>query len=53
MGDGTWAALNNRTLAVARGANLQDVSPIEVGDEGLNEFNAKLRESSLSGSITL
>ena len=49
MGDGTWAALNNRTLGVARGANLPDVSPTEVGAEGLNEFNAKLRNSGLAG----
>ncbi|HEY2516909.1 MAG TPA: RHS repeat-associated core domain-containing protein, partial [Polyangiaceae bacterium] len=51
MGDGSWAALNNRTLAVARGANLSDVSVTEVGDEAMNEFNAKLSESGLSGPV--
>lgn len=51
MGDGSWAALNNRTLAVARGANLPNVSVTEVGAEALNEYNQKLRASGLSGPV--
>jgi hypothetical protein len=51
MGDGSWAALNNRTLAVAQGANLPNVSVTEVGAEAMNEFNAKVSESGLSGPI--
>ena len=49
MGDGRWAALNNRTLAVARGANLPGVHVKEVGEEAFNEFSRKLRDSDLSG----
>ena len=51
MGDGSWAALNNRTLAMARMANLQDVSPVDAGASGMNEFVKKLRESGLSGPV--
>jgi hypothetical protein len=51
MGDGRWAALNNRTLAVARGANLPFVEPVDAGDSGMNQFNRQLRESGLSGPV--
>jgi len=51
MGDGTWATLNNRTLAVARGANLPNVDPVEAGPKGLNKLNQLLRNSGLAGPI--
>lgn len=51
MGDGTWAALNNRTLAVARLANLPNVNPIDAGASGLNKLRQLLRNSDLVGPI--
>ena len=51
MGDGTWAALNNRTLAVARGANLPNVNPVEAGASGLNKMNQLLRNGGLAGPV--
>lgn len=51
MGDGRWATLNNRTLAVAREANLLNVDPVDAGDAGMNEFNRLLRDDDLPGPI--
>jgi hypothetical protein len=51
MGDGRWATLNNRTLAVAQRANLPDVDLVEVGDSGLNKFNRLLRDAGLSSPV--
>ncbi|WP_437874716.1 Hint domain-containing protein [Sorangium sp. So ce513] len=51
MGDGTWVALNSRTLAVARGANLSNVNPVEAGASGLNKLRQPLRNSSLVGLV--
>lgn len=50
-GDGTWVTLNNRTLAVARGANLPNVNPVEVGKSGINKLTQLLRNSDLVGPI--
>jgi hypothetical protein len=51
MGDGSWVTLNNRTLAVARGANLLNVNPVEAGGSGLNKLNQLLRSSDLVGPV--
>jgi len=48
LGDGRWATLNNRTLAVARGANLPAVHPIDAGPSGQSKYSSLLRESGLS-----
>jgi RHS repeat-associated protein len=46
-----WATLNNRTLAVARMANLPHVHPVDAGAKGFNKFNQLLRNSGLSGPV--
>ena len=51
LGDGRWATLNNRTLAVARGAYLRDVSPIDAGKSGHNKMQKLLRDAELSGPV--
>ena len=51
MADGRWATLNNRTLAVARMANLPSVSVVDAGEAGLNKFNQLLRDGGLSGPV--
>jgi RHS repeat-associated protein len=51
MADGTWAALNNRTLMVARMAGLSDVPVIDLGDAGFNKYSRNLRNADLSGPV--
>ncbi|WP_437951296.1 polymorphic toxin-type HINT domain-containing protein [Sorangium sp. So ce296] len=51
MADGRWATLNNRTLAVARMANLPNVNPVDAGDKGFNIFQRLLRDGGLSGPV--
>lgn len=51
MADGRWAALNNRTLMVARMANLQQVHPVDLGDAGFNKFVRNLTASGLPGPV--
>jgi hypothetical protein len=46
-----WVTLNNRTLYVARAANLRNVHPIDVGPGGLNRLNRLLREAGLPGPV--
>lgn len=51
MGDGTWATLNNRTLAVARMANLPSVNPVDAGAAGTNKLVQLLRNAGLSAPV--
>jgi hypothetical protein len=46
-----WVTLNNRTLAVARLANLPDVAINNVGPSGLNKLNQLLRNSDLISPV--
>jgi hypothetical protein len=47
-GDERWVTLNNRTLAVARQANLRHVHPTDVGPSGINTYQRLLSESGLT-----
>lgn len=49
--NGVWVTLNNRTLAVARMANLSNVSINDVGVSGTNTVVRNLRESGLVGPV--
>ena len=49
--NGQWVALNNRTLAVARMANLADVSVHDVGPSGMNMLTQLLRNSDLVSPV--
>jgi RHS repeat-associated protein len=51
MANGIWASLNNRTLMVARLANLRDVTVHDVGDAGANKFDKNLREAGILGPV--
>lgn len=51
MADGMWAALTNRTLMVARMANLPDIPVTDLGDAGFNRYDKNLREAGLSGPV--
>jgi hypothetical protein len=46
-----WVALNNRTLAVVRMANLPEVSIKGVGPSGLNKLQQLLRGSDLVSPV--
>jgi hypothetical protein len=46
-----WVTLNNRTLAVARMANLSNVAINDVGPGGLNKLLQLLRESDLVSPV--
>jgi hypothetical protein len=46
-----WVTLNNRTLAVARMANLPDVAINDVGVSGTNKLNQLLRDSGLVSPV--
>jgi hypothetical protein len=47
MVNGEWVTLANRTLAVARMANLSQVAINDVGPSGLNKLQKLLRGSDL------
>jgi hypothetical protein len=46
-----WVALNNRTLAVARMANLPEVAINDVGPRGMNKLQQLLRGSGLASPV--
>ncbi|MEO7596684.1 MAG: Hint domain-containing protein, partial [Byssovorax sp.] len=46
-----WVALNNRTLAVARMANLSEVAINDVGPSGMNKLQQLLRGSDLLSPV--
>lgn len=46
-----WATLNNRTLGVARQANLANVNPVDAGAKGINKMTKLLKDSGLAGPV--
>lgn len=51
LGDGRWATLNNRTLMVARMADLPQVHPVDAGSGGFNKYVKNLTAGGLEGPV--